>query len=98
MNFWCDNIPSGQVGRLLSAAFADAGLTDINVHPYTLTITDLALARQIFDLDTTFSLAVKQGITGLSDIQCWKDELSHADDKGQFFSSLTFFLVTGKKR
>jgi len=98
MNFWCDNIPSGQVGRVLYAAFTDAGLENIDVHPYTLTITDLALARRIFDLDTTFSLAVKKGIVSQTDIERWENELSNADSKGQFFSSLTFFLVTGKKR
>ncbi len=98
MNFWCDNIPSGQVGRVLSAAFTDAGLESIDVHPYTLTLTDLALARRIFDLNTTFSLAVQKGVVSQADIDQWEDELSGADRKGQFFSSLTFFLVTGKKQ
>ncbi|PWR73033.1 methyltransferase domain-containing protein [Methanospirillum lacunae] len=98
MNFWCDNIPSGKVGRLLYAAFSDAALIEIEVYPYTLTVTNLSLARQIFDLDTTFSLAVREGIVNQTEVNQWEEELSQADHTGQFFSTLTFFLVTGKKQ
>jgi len=98
LNYWCDNIPSGQVGRKLYAAFSDAGLKEIEVQPITLTVTDLELANRIFDLKPTFSQAVKQRIVNPEDIQRWEAGLVHADKTEQFFSSLTFFLVSGRKR
>ncbi len=97
LNFWCDNIPSGHVGRSLYPAFSDAGLKNISVQPVTLTITDLALIKKMFDLETTFSLAIKQGIVSSDDIMHWENTLSEADKTGKVFSSLTFFLVKGEK-
>jgi len=97
LNFWCDNLPSGHVGRSLYAAFSDAGLKNIEAQPMTLTITDLALVKQMYDLEITFSLAKKQGIVSPVEIQNWENQLSDADKIGQIFSSLTFFLVRGEK-
>jgi SAM-dependent methyltransferase len=97
LQFWCDNIPSGWVGRSIYAACTDAGLFDISVEPMTLIITDLAIARKLFDLDTTFSQAVQRGIVTQKTVSEWEEDLIVADRKKQFFSSMTFFLVTGKK-
>lgn len=97
LNFWCDKIPSGQVGRSLFAAFSASGLKEVDVKPYTLVINDLTLAKQIFDLDTTFSHVIQQGIAGMSEVEHLIDDLTSADLSGQFFSSLTFFMVSGKK-
>ena len=62
LDLWCDSIPSGWVGRSLYTACTEAGLVDINVEPKTLIITDLMIARKLFDRDTTFSHAVQRGI------------------------------------
>lgn len=97
LNFWCDNIPSGWVGRSVYAAYGDAGLGEINVEPKTLIITDLTIARKLFDLDTTFTHAVQKGIVSPEAVTQWEEALVLADQHKQFFSSVTFFLVTGKK-
>lgn len=97
LNFWCDSIPSGWVGRSLFAAFSKAGLVEIEVQPLTLTLTDLAITKKIYDLDTTFSHAVQKGIASLEEVESWVEDLTLADSRGQLFSSLTFFQVTGKK-
>jgi len=64
LNFWCDHIPNGWAGRTLPAAFSEAGLCDISVKTSCLVITDLPLARRVFDLETTLSLAVQAGVIG----------------------------------
>ncbi|MDD1728271.1 MAG: methyltransferase domain-containing protein [Methanospirillum sp.] len=97
LNFWCDSIPSGWVGRSVYAAYGNAGLTEICVEPKTLIITDLTIARKIFDLDTTFTHAVQEGIVSQEAVTQWEEALVQADHHMQFFSSLTFFLVTGIK-
>lgn len=97
LNFWCDRIPSGWVGRSLYTAFSAAGLREIEVRPVSLVITDLALATRIFDLETELTLAVQAGIIDEEQANALTRERSRADAAGQFFSSLTFYLVSGKK-
>lgn len=96
LEFWCDSIPSGRVGRSVYAACSDAGLVDICVEPKTPFLTDLTIARRLFDLDTTFIHAVRKGIVPQKAVTPWEEDLVQADRRRQFFSSLTFFLVTGK--
>lgn len=98
LNSWCDRIPSGWAGRTLYGAFRAAGLSDISVEPANLMINDLPLAGKIFDLATTTSLAVKAGIVSSRDAEKWAKDHARADTDGQFFSSLTFYLVTGTKQ
>ena len=98
LNFWCDRIPSGWAGRSLYSAFRAAGLSDITTEPVNLVLTNLPLARRIFDLETTTSLAVRAGIVSSRDAEIWAEEQARADAAGQFFSSLTFYMVAGTKR
>jgi len=98
LNFWCDRIPSGWAGRSLYSAFRAAGLSGISAEPMNLVITDLSLAKKIFDLETTVSLAVKAGVVSPQEAEIWSESQERADAAGQFFSSLTFYLVTGTKR
>jgi len=98
LNFWCDHIPSGWAGRSLYSAFSAAGLSEIEVTPFCLVITSLPLARRIFDLETTATLAVRAGTVSSREAESWAEDHARADKVGQFFSSLTFYLVTGTKR
>lgn len=98
LNFWCDHIPTGWAGRCLYTGFSAAGLSDVEVTPVSLVINSLPLARRIFDLETTATLAVQAGIVSSRQAESWAEEHSRADAAGHFFSSLTFYLVTGTKR
>lgn len=98
LNFWCDHIPNGWAGRSVPAAFAEAGLENITVTPLCLVITSLPLARMVFDLETTLSLAVKAGVLDSTEAESWAGRVEYAGDAGRFFSSLTFYLVTGTKK
>ena len=97
-NFWCDHIPDGWAGRSLYTGFSAAGLADVEVTSVSLVLTSLPLARRIFDLETTATLAVRAGIVSSSQAESWAEAHARADAAGHFFSSLTFYLVTGTKR
>jgi SAM-dependent methyltransferase len=98
LNYWCDRIPSGWAGRSLYPAFAAAGLETIEACPACLVITSLPLARRIFDLDTTIRLVAEAGLVTSREAESWAAGHSEADAAGSFFSSLTFYLVSGTKR
>lgn len=98
LNFWCDHIPAGWAGRSLYTGFSAAGLSDIEVIPVSMVLTSLSLARRIFDLETTVSLVVQAGIVSSKEAEDWAETQARADAAGQFFSSLTFYMVTGTKR
>lgn len=97
LNFWCDSFSSGWVGRNLSKYFHRANLTDIYVSPETLTITQLDLANQVFDLFQTASRAQQVGLVTQPEAQDWLNELKQLDQSQEFFCSFTGFIVSGKK-
>ena len=97
LNFWCDHIPSGWVGRSVSSAFVEADLAAIEIKPIVLTLTDLNLANQVFDLENTISKAAASGIIDPGHADTLKTELRSAAASGRFFSTLTFYLATGTK-
>jgi ubiquinone/menaquinone biosynthesis C-methylase UbiE len=98
LNFWCDSFPSGWVGRRLSKYFHSAGLTDIQVIPETLVVTQLELADQVFDLVQTAHNAYEAGIVSQSEAEAWLRELQQMNQFQEFFCSFTGFIVSGKKQ
>ncbi len=98
LNLWCDRFPSGWAGRSLYASFREAGLGHVTVLPLDLVLTDFSLASRLYDLPTTLRLAVRSGAVSPRQAENWAQEQEQADAAGQFFSSMTFFLVTGTKQ
>lgn len=97
LNCWCDNFPSGWVGRYLPRYFHQAGLVDIKVSPETLIVNQFKLADQIFDLVQTAKRAAEIGIVSSQEAQDWLLELQHLDQAQAFFCSFTGFMVSGRK-
>lgn len=97
LNLWCDNFPSGWVGRQLFRYFRQADLTDLQVNPETIVLTQFELADQVLDLVQTAHKAEAKGIASPSVIQDWLSELQQFDLSQQFFCSFTLFIVSGKK-
>lgn len=97
LNLWCDNFPSGWIGRQLFRYFRQAGLTELQVNPQTIVLTQFELADQVLDLVQTARKAEASGIASSSAIQDWLDELQQFDRAKQFFCSFTLFIVSGKK-
>jgi ubiquinone/menaquinone biosynthesis C-methylase UbiE len=97
MNFWCDNFPSGWVGRYLFKYFRQAGLVDVEVEPITIALTQFELADQVLDLSRTVQKIGEEKITDQENLNHWLTTLKQDDQAGQFFSAFTAFLVSGKK-
>jgi hypothetical protein len=93
----CDSIRHGWVGRGLYRRFSAVGLTDIEVFPETLVMTDLSTANEILHIGRTLRDCVLKGLLDESTARSWFEELRERDDSGQFFSSLTLYLVRGRK-
>jgi ubiquinone/menaquinone biosynthesis C-methylase UbiE len=97
VNFWCDNFPSGWVGRYLFKYFRQAGLTEITVEPITISLTEFELADKILDLSRTVEKISEQGIISQDDLTLWLRTINQSDQAGEFFCAFTAFLVSGKK-
>ena len=93
----CDNVRHGWVGRSIYRFFAEAGLTDIEVFPETLIMTDLNTANEVLHIGRTLRDCVAKGLLDEATARTWFDDLRDRDDRGQFFSSLTLYLVRGRK-
>ncbi len=97
VNFFSDRFENGTIGRHLYSYFGDAGLTNIEIFPETLIITDLTLADRLFDIINTTRQATEAGIVMGCDAKGWLDELRESDANNRFFCSYTGFLVCGTK-
>lgn len=92
---WRDRFPSGAVGRSLARGLAEAGLTRVTVVPRTFVLRDFAMAEAIYDIGKTVAEAVARGSLAARDGRAFLAEQRAADDRGLFFSSLTFFEACG---
>ncbi len=73
-------------------------ITDIQVNPETLVITELDLADHVFDLRQTADKAQQVGLLSPEETQDCLNELQQLDQSQAFFCSFTGFIVSGKKR
>lgn len=97
IDFWCDQIPSGWVGRSLYSGCVHADLHSIEIKPSILTINDLNIAKSVFDIENTILMATRTGIITPKEAKVLVADLQEADRNRSFFSSLVFYMVTGVK-
>jgi ubiquinone/menaquinone biosynthesis C-methylase UbiE len=95
VNFWCDGFRNGWLGRHVPALFREVGLRDINVVPATLRLT-CSLASQMIG-PSVVERAQAAGVVTGDEATAWLQELQEAEDAGRFFSTLTGFIVVGRK-
>lgn len=84
-----------RVGRRLGRWAADAGLERIDVDAETVVLTDLETADEVLGLDGRIDRMVAAGALGGEEADRWLDGLRAADDRGEFFSSLSLYTVAG---
>ncbi len=94
-NTWCDGFRDGWLGRRIPALAADLGWDDIQILPYTLLLSP-ALAYPLLG-STTVDRAVENGAITASDGQRWLQHLDDLQRTKRFFSSLTGFVVAGRR-
>jgi ubiquinone/menaquinone biosynthesis C-methylase UbiE len=96
LDFWCDSIASGWVGRQHPALFASAGLTDIQIHPQVWVWRKFKYLDAWGFTETLERAAIDKVISEGEKGQLL-EHLHQADDKGRFFYSVTAFVVSGTK-
>jgi len=95
LSTWCDSFRDGWLGRRIPALAANLEWEDIQIIPYTLLLSPV-LADPILG-STTVARAVESGAITASDGQRWLKHLEDLERKRRFFSSLTGFLVAGRR-
>lgn len=97
LNFSCDSIHNGWLGRQLPVLFKASGLKNIAVVPQTVIFTDYALANQIFQLQGAVQRAQETGVVSAAEGAHWLNDLNERSQTGRFFSAITGFIVCGRK-
>ena len=95
MNTWTDGFRNGWLGRHVPALFQEAGLLDVRVHPETLRLT-YPLICQVAGRATVERARAAQVISA-AEGETWLRFLDQANETGRLFSTLTGFLVVGRK-
>jgi len=94
---WHDSFASGKVGRDLSGMFETCGITTVRAEPRELVLTDLATAKQVFDLPDLLERMVRAGGIEPGETAIIWEELIRTERKGGFRAGYTGYLVRGTK-
>jgi ubiquinone/menaquinone biosynthesis C-methylase UbiE len=97
VNFLCDSIRNGWIGRQLPTLFKELGLVDVTVATYTLMLTDYVIADRLWELRGTAKRAQDAGVIAASQTASWLRHLEESNQIGHFFCALTGFSVKGRK-
>jgi SAM-dependent methyltransferase len=97
LHFWCDSFFGGWVGRALPRLFRDAGLVDVAVESTTVIDTDYATFTAQYDLPRIAAQAHAAGVISAEAMTRWRSDLVEMAERGSFFSSMTCFIVSGRK-
>ena len=81
---------------LLLTSARIVGLSDICAEPKTLTLTDLSLAENVFDLPALLGRMKQAGIFSDGDIAAINNDLSCRARAGTFTSGYSGYLVRGR--
>jgi ubiquinone/menaquinone biosynthesis C-methylase UbiE len=95
VNAWSDSVRNGWLGRHIPAIIRDLGLRDLEVLPHTLMLTP-ELSLPLLG-SATVERAVADGLLSADEGRTWLQHLAELQRHGRFFSSLTGFLVFGRK-
>lgn len=94
-NTWCDGFRNGWLGRRIPRILADLGLRELQVWPHTLILTP-TLVTPLLGAPTV-DRAMEKGAVTQSEGRDWLRHLDDLQRTGRFFSTLTGFLVAGRK-
>lgn len=90
-------VNNGYSGRQLYRLFKQRGLTDVTVHVCGTSITDYALARQMWLMDKLESEALAAGVVTVPELDRLRKDWERADAESTFFTSLAMMLASGRK-
>ena len=88
---------NGSAGTQLYRLFKETKLTDVEAYAETVCVTEWPIAAMIWGLDAITRKAVAEGIVPAADMARWISDLDERSRAGKFFSSITGFVVRGRK-
>jgi ubiquinone/menaquinone biosynthesis C-methylase UbiE len=94
-NFWCDSFRNGWLGRHVPALFKARGLREVTVTLHALRLTP-PLALPLIGPGTV-EKAVEKGALTHHEGEAWLAHLDELQRTDRFFSTLTGYLVVGRK-
>jgi SAM-dependent methyltransferase len=97
LNHYCDDIVNGRIGRQLLRLFKESGLIDIAATPHTAISYDFALGLWGLDLPGVVERARAAGVVSPEESAAWLEHLREAARAGDFFTSRTAFVLSGRK-
>lgn len=92
-----DALRNGWIGRQLRGMFLGAGLAQVEVRPVAAVLSSFTVADELFYLTTSAEGAAESKRITTAQANQWLDQLRAADQAGAFFSSVTGFIVAGRK-
>jgi ubiquinone/menaquinone biosynthesis C-methylase UbiE len=95
LHSYTDSFRNGWLGRRIPALFREAGLQELTILPYALRLT-YTLALQVAG-PATVDRARAAGVLSEAEAETWLQQLQAAEAAGRFFSTLSGFLVSGRK-
>ena len=96
-NFWCDSFLGGWTGRQLPRLFEQAGLVDTTIESVTVIDRDYAAFNAQYDLHRVVQRAAEAAAITADEGAAWLDEVETQARAGYFFSSVTSFIICGRK-
>jgi ubiquinone/menaquinone biosynthesis C-methylase UbiE len=97
LDFWCDTIPNGWIGRQLLGLFQELGLRNVRVVPLLMRLTAYAQWNDVFQIETTVRRAVRGNVVSADEAEMWLRNLHEQDVRGRFCLCVSLFLVVGEK-
>ncbi len=95
VNTWCDGFRNSWLGRHVPALFREAGLEDVRITPATLWLRYPVVMQMVGP--NTVERACRAGLLTADEGEAWLRHLHQSYETGMFFSTLTGFLVVGRK-
>lgn len=97
VNFVCDSVPDGWMGRQLPGLLKGSGLRDIEIIAETLIMPDFAVVDQVYSLRANAQRAWEAGVISRSEGEAWLADQERRSHEGLFFCASSGFAVSGRK-
>lgn len=96
LNLNCDSYRNGWIGRQMPRLLKRAGAADVSVEPFTILLTDYAVAERVLALEGTVGRAKELGVASSAECDDWLSQLKAASARGEVFGSITAFYFTAR--
>jgi ubiquinone/menaquinone biosynthesis C-methylase UbiE len=97
LNFHCDQIRHGWIGRQLPGIFKGLGLTGVGVAAETFVFTQADLADRVVGIKSAAVKAYEMDAISAEEAAEWLGIIEEMSEADRFFCAITGFVVVGRK-